>query len=70
MEIFIASAVLVGIVIIMLWWVARLSKTTSQQNESNAIINNFEPDNVSETLTEMIEFHKRIGNIEYKLPDE
>lgn len=44
-----------------------LSKTSVDNENSKRILNMFSPNDTSETLTEMIKFHQKNGNIEYKL---
>ncbi len=58
-------AVTVIILAMVLW--AQFSTKNSAQNEGNIIINKFEPDNDSPTLTEMISFHKENGTVEYEI---
>ena len=53
---------------IVVFGLAFLSPKSSVDNKnSKRILNMFSPNDTSETLTEMIKFHQKNGNIEYKL---
>ena len=65
---YIAISILIVTLVIslMVWWSYALSKD-KKQNEGNMIIGKFEPDNIAPTLTDMIEFHKKNGIIDYEI---
>ncbi len=60
--------ILIGIIIgiLALLWTMRLEKG-NKQPASNDIINLFEPDNISPTLTDMINFHREKGSVDYEI---
>lgn len=65
---YIAISILVVTLVIslMFLWSVSLSKNQNQR-EGNMIIGKFEPDNIAPTLTEMIDFHKKNGIIDYEI---
>lgn len=65
---YIAISILVVTLVIslMFLWSVSLSKNQNQ-SEGNMIIGKFEPDNIAPTLTEMIDFHKKNGIIDYEI---
>ena len=66
MYIAISIIVISLIVFLMFLWSVSLSKNKNQ-NEGNIIIGKFEPDNIAPTLTEMIDFHKKNGIVDYEI---
>ena len=66
MYIVISCIVVTVIVGFMFIWGYSLSRNTKQK-ESNSIISNFEPDNISPELTDMINFHKENGTVKYQI---
>lgn len=65
---YIAISILVVTLVIslMFLWSCSLSKNKNQ-SEGNKIIGKFEPDNIAPTLTEMIDFHKKNGIVDYEI---
>lgn len=59
-------AVMAAIVVAMIFWALSFGKKSCIK-ESNTILSKFEPDNDSPTLTQMIDFHKQNGVVEYEL---
>lgn len=65
---YIAFSILVVTLIISLMFLWSFSLSTNKnQSEGNMIIGKFEPDNIAPTLTEMIDFHKKNGIIDYDI---
>lgn len=67
-EMYIAISIIIISVILFLMflWTVSLSKNENKKN-GNDIISKFEPDNIAPTLTEMIDFHKKNGVVDYDL---
>lgn len=65
--VFLIIAVVV-IISSMVIWTMHMSKESNQKmNDGNNIIGNFEPGNIAPTLSEMIEFHKKNGVVDYDI---
>ncbi len=67
MYITILAIVIFSIISFMVLWAIKLSKTKEKVSKSNEIIQSFEHDISSHTLTDMIEFHKNMGVVEYQI---
>lgn len=66
MYIAISFLIITLVIYLMFRWSCSLSKNTDQ-GEGNRIIGRFEPDNIAPTLTEMIDYHKENGVVDYEI---
>lgn len=58
--------IVAAIILAMILWAMSFAKKSCRP-ESNSILGKFEPDNDAPTLTQMIDFHKKNGVVEYEL---